>query len=274
MSYDLRTYGRVSKIRDQAPWGTCWAFGATAAVESNYLTRRLKGEITANLGDASTVDFSELHMAWYVKNNPDKSRALMPIYRDLLLNNIDGGYAGMPMAYLVRLDGPVLDSELPYLSTEVLSRDLGFNPKLWYRLLDNSALPGYYQILHTGLHNLGRYVVPSEDAAPEKFGVPQLRVTDALYGAFSPAIGQKDRTEIAPKDEARNYINTSYVKHLLMEYGAVEISYEDVDEYHHRGYSSYYYPGSKIINHTVAIIGWDDTFPRTAFSGDKKPDYD
>ena len=65
VSYDLRKFGRITPIRDQHPWGTCWAFGSIASVESNYLTRSLKGELDGSLGDSETLDLSELHMAWF-----------------------------------------------------------------------------------------------------------------------------------------------------------------------------------------------------------------
>ena len=64
VSYDLRKFGRVTPIRNQNPWGTCWAFGSLASVESNYLTRSLKGELDGSLGDSETLDLSELFI-WH-----------------------------------------------------------------------------------------------------------------------------------------------------------------------------------------------------------------
>jgi C1A family cysteine protease len=38
-SFDFRTYGKVSPIKNQAQCGSCWAFTSTALVESQYLLR-------------------------------------------------------------------------------------------------------------------------------------------------------------------------------------------------------------------------------------------
>ena len=35
-SYDLRTTGRLTPIRDQGSFGTCWAFAGAAALEAAY----------------------------------------------------------------------------------------------------------------------------------------------------------------------------------------------------------------------------------------------
>ncbi len=62
MSYDLRAEGRVTPVRDQGPFGTCWSFAAIGAAESSYLTQGLGG----------TPDLSEMHLAWFTYMEPGK----------------------------------------------------------------------------------------------------------------------------------------------------------------------------------------------------------
>jgi uncharacterized protein YjdB/C1A family cysteine protease len=56
--YDLRALEDVMAIRDQGSYGTCWAFGVLASMESNF---------KKNYGEA--VDLSEWHLAWYTSNS-------------------------------------------------------------------------------------------------------------------------------------------------------------------------------------------------------------
>ncbi len=87
-AYDLRTQGRVTPVRNQNPYGTCWAFAAMGSLES---------WVVGNEGVA--VDFSENNLAnlhgW-----------------DWGFN--DGGNATMATAYFVRWGGPVAESSDPY----------------------------------------------------------------------------------------------------------------------------------------------------------------
>ena len=53
-SYDARNYGMVSSVKNQNPWGTCWAFSAVACAEAAYL--RLNGS-EANLSETHLAEF-------------------------------------------------------------------------------------------------------------------------------------------------------------------------------------------------------------------------
>ena len=85
-SYDLRDKGRVSTIRNQGAYGTCWAFGALSAMESALLPEDF-------------YLFSVDHMSM---NNSFK------------MTQYDGGEYTMGMAYLAAWQGPVHEKDDPY----------------------------------------------------------------------------------------------------------------------------------------------------------------
>lgn len=76
-TYDLRALGLVSPVRDQNPYGSCWAFSAMASLESSALKAGLEspdyseqflsyfgyvdqGQSMVGFGDYSAADFPEL----------------------------------------------------------------------------------------------------------------------------------------------------------------------------------------------------------------------
>lgn len=54
-TYDARTRGQVSSIKNQNPWGTCWSFTTMGAMESSLLSQKYY----------SNVDLSEYHLINY-----------------------------------------------------------------------------------------------------------------------------------------------------------------------------------------------------------------
>ena len=268
-SYDLRDYGLVTPVRDQESFGTCWAFGTTAAVESAYLKylAENKGvDVSKFTGVMDSVDLSELHMAWYARNDPDKTKRNTFVNpRNLTIGSISGGWSFMPLAYLTRLDGPVLETNLPYLSNERL-KTLGYTgsiPDAWY---DLDEYPSYSMLrkleeLNSAENDEKVKVIPGENELAME--TPQvLRVTDGLYASRIPFSLKDDKVSF--DDQA---IVQDRMKELLMQYGAAAVSYfvaggrDAILPTSYPTIPGYYYSKGKTnTNHTVTLIGWDDNY--------------
>ncbi len=84
--YDMREKNRVSTIRNQGKYGTCWAFAALSAIEST-----LKPEENQIFSVDNMSMSNAFHMSQY-----------------------DGGDYTMGMAYLAAWNGPVYEKDDPY----------------------------------------------------------------------------------------------------------------------------------------------------------------
>lgn len=106
VQYDLREHDALQPIRDQAPYGACWAFGAFASLESSLKK--------AGMGD---FDFSEWHLAYFAY--VDESEALPSFTRQEAEFGTDpifdqGGNNWKATAVLARWTGAVLEKDRPY----------------------------------------------------------------------------------------------------------------------------------------------------------------
>lgn len=116
--FDLRDLGRVTPVKLQSPWGTCWAFAATAA-ESSILTKM--DSTYAETG----LDLSERYLAWYVAQPVSENMSTSQTGEGLHLydenpNNIFlyGGKEKCAGTLFAQGIGPVPESEYPYRSLE------------------------------------------------------------------------------------------------------------------------------------------------------------
>ena len=92
-SYDLREHDKLTPVRDQDPYGTCWTFATMGALESFLMP----GEST---------DFSEDNLVNYSGFTSSD-------------NYQSGGNYWMSLAYLLRGAGPKTEAADPYPSPEL-----------------------------------------------------------------------------------------------------------------------------------------------------------
>ena len=64
------------------------------------------------------------------------------------------------------------------------------------------------------------------------------------------------------------------VKNIVMEYGAVSLSYCAESEYYNESTAASYCGQQMTANHEVLLMGWDDTYPRENFREDCRPEQD
>ena len=91
-SFDLRPQGRLSPVKNQNPYGTCWSFATYGSLESFLLPAEL-------------LDFSEDNMV--LTSGFDTGSTPLAKYNY-------GGNLWMSTAYLTRWGGPVYEADDPY----------------------------------------------------------------------------------------------------------------------------------------------------------------
>ena len=249
--YYLPSIGSTTPIRDQNPFGTCWAFSTIAALESNLLHRRHGNAgiinpdaFELNLNNVSKeLDLSELYHAYMnmepVAEGPQKGEGNEPLNPAEKNANLSaGGFSSSSQSLLTAWVGPLAESQEPY------------------------------KPLHSG----DTYGLLHE--AEDRASAPLAHVQQFLY------LDSPSRYSINTKRQKYEYDGmreeaVDLVKQAVIQYGALMMSYQaDTSSPGEGGNSDYmnyeyfcqYDDSSDIgMNHAVTLVGWNDNYPRENF---------
>lgn len=262
-AYDLRDKGLCTTVKDQNPWGTCWAFGTLSSLESNILVE----EGAFGGGMQALPDYSEHQLAWFAYEQQD----------EVALSTSPSGAGQIGEGErLIAAEENQLDQggNMPQATSKLAT---------WQGAADEASIP--YQNAAGNMEMEGDWSL-----SPSQRLESAVRLTDAdflpvptVYDRMNASTGVPEPGAAATYDRAA----TAAIKRAILEHGAVGLSYHaDVSRPNEETGSSLYFnydtwsqyvdvlTEETMPNHGVSIIGWDDGYSKTNFREGKQPPAD
>lgn len=232
-SYDARTDGLVTSVKDQGFDGSCWAFAATSCVESSI--------IKSGLAD-NTVDLSEGHLLWFAKNNltTDASDRTYGDGENSDLNTarkIGGTWMDSVSTY-ARGSGPVYDADYPYsvgtwpdsdrysaefrlTDCSLIKNEAANISQIKRAIMDNGSVKtSYYN--HTYYYNV-------TDTASSYYypGATETNHDVAIVGWDDNYSKENFRSDYRPSSDGAWLVKNSWGDDILLKDGYFWMSYEE-----------------------------------------------
>lgn len=209
--YDAREKGLVTTVKNQNPFGTCWAFGMAAVMEASLL---FQGQ--------GTYDLSEEHLSYFFSNRQNDPLGNTADDINTVAGNYHniGGNDYLAAVFLSTWSGMTTEDDVPLPTDSLHKQDL---------TAEISADKAYNAAVYLKNASFSNYSVKDNDELE----------------------GSKNR-----------------MKKLLMKDHAVSIMFYMAENYVNPDTAAYCYPTtatSKVINHIVTVVGWDDDYDKNNF---------
>lgn len=238
--HNLADNNLVSGVKNQNPYGTCWAFSTLASLESNLIKS----------GNAdSSVDLSEKHLIWFNYNGADNSTD-----KSLYAGNdsyVTGGYSPfvlggsmyMASSTLMRRYGAADESKAPYEFKSSTTVDSSLKNEDDIYLKNVTFLPNTVSFTMDDYGNVTKQVLLDSDTVAAS--IKEIKENIYTKGAVA----------------ASYYCSDSMTGNTSN------------DKYWNNTYKSYYFNAKlsgndnfKSPNHAITLVGWDDSFSKNNFA--------